>query len=210
MGRMEEEAEALGADGVVGVRLEVNLHAWGQQIAEFIAIGTAVRHKGGGGRFRNKAGKPFTSDLSGQDFWTLLHTGYRPVGMVMGNCVYYVGPSATGFMDPSRGGELTEFTEALYNAREEAMDRLEEEAEALEAEGVVGVSIRNQQHAWRGFWGRFFQANLQNFQGEVIEFFVLGTAVVRRDDEHPLPEPKLMMRADDLKVARTAGRGGVE
>ena len=35
-------------------------------------------------------GRPFTSDLSGQDFWTLLRTGHRPVGMVMGSCVYHV------------------------------------------------------------------------------------------------------------------------
>lgn len=29
--------------------------------------------------------KPFQSDLSGQEFWTLLRTGHRPVGMVMGS-----------------------------------------------------------------------------------------------------------------------------
>ena len=87
LGRMEEEADALGADGIVGVRLTVNLHAWGEHVAEFMAIGTAVRHVGGG-NFRTPAGKPFTSDLSGQDFWTLLRAGYRPLGFVMGNCVY--------------------------------------------------------------------------------------------------------------------------
>src|SRR5213596_3336090 len=45
MTRMEEEADLLGADGVVGVRLEVNRHAWGESLAEFIAIGTAIRHR---------------------------------------------------------------------------------------------------------------------------------------------------------------------
>ena len=29
MTRMEEEADALGADGIVGVRLEVGRHEWG-------------------------------------------------------------------------------------------------------------------------------------------------------------------------------------
>ena len=48
MTRMEEEADELGADGIIGVRLDVNLHAWGQSVAEFIAVGTAVRHAGGG------------------------------------------------------------------------------------------------------------------------------------------------------------------
>ena len=44
MTRMEEEADSLGADGIVGVRLEVERHEWGADLAEFIAIGTAVKH----------------------------------------------------------------------------------------------------------------------------------------------------------------------
>jgi uncharacterized protein YbjQ (UPF0145 family) len=34
---MEEEADELGADGVVGVRLDVNYYEWGNDAAEFIA-----------------------------------------------------------------------------------------------------------------------------------------------------------------------------
>ena len=79
MVRMEEEADALGADGIVAVRLTVNVHAWGTNVIEFLAIGTAVRHEAGHD-WRAPNGKPFTSDLSGQDFWTLLHAGYRPLG----------------------------------------------------------------------------------------------------------------------------------
>src|SRR5207244_21958 len=70
MTRMEEEADALGADGVVGVRLEVGRYEWGTDLAEFIAIGTAVKHSEGV-LHRAPTGRPFTSDLSGQDFWTL-------------------------------------------------------------------------------------------------------------------------------------------
>src|SRR3954469_3079996 len=89
MVRMEEEADSLGADGIVGVRLTVNLHAWGSNVIEFLAIGTAVKSERGG-NWRAPNGKPFQSDLSGQDFWTLLRAGYRPVGFVMGNCVYHI------------------------------------------------------------------------------------------------------------------------
>ena len=74
MNRMEEEADQLGADGVVGVRLDVNFYEWGHDSAEFIAVGTAVKAEDGNS-YRNKLGKPFTSDLSGQDFWTLAQTG---------------------------------------------------------------------------------------------------------------------------------------
>ena len=79
MTRMEEEANDLGADGIIGVRLDVSHYDWGGQMTEFIAIGTAVRHREGV-LHRAPNGKPFTSDLSGQAFWTLLRTGHRPVG----------------------------------------------------------------------------------------------------------------------------------
>src|SRR5438309_6516099 len=80
MTRMEEEADQLGADGIVGVRLDIGRYEWGENLAEFIAIGTAVKHQGGE-LHRAPNGRPFTSDLSGQDFWTLLSADYRPVGM---------------------------------------------------------------------------------------------------------------------------------
>src|SRR5580700_10593210 len=89
MTRMEAEADALGADGIVGVRLEIEFKEFGNDLAEFTAIGTAVKGEEQG-RYRNDAGKPFTSDLSGQDFWTLIQAGYAPLGMVMGSCVYHV------------------------------------------------------------------------------------------------------------------------
>src|SRR5271157_4950494 len=80
MTRMEEEAEQLDADGIVGVRLDVGRYEWGADMAEFIAIGTAIKHKGGKVH-RAPNGRPFTSDLSGQAFWTLMQTGKRPVGL---------------------------------------------------------------------------------------------------------------------------------
>src|SRR5579859_3314690 len=76
MSRMEAEASALGADGIVGVRLEVEMKEFGNDIAEFIAVGTAVKADGADpgvhSSWRNNKNKPFTSDLSGQDFWTLI------------------------------------------------------------------------------------------------------------------------------------------
>ena len=95
MTRMEEEAAELGADGVVGVRLDVNYYEWGKDAAEFIAVGTAVKAENGVSHL-NKPGKPFTSDLSGQDFWTLMQTGYLPQGLVMGTCVYHIAHRGLG------------------------------------------------------------------------------------------------------------------
>src|SRR5260370_20639820 len=127
--RMEEEADALGADGIVGVRLEVGRYAWGESLAEFLAVGTAVRSRDGQNR-RAPNGKPFTSDLSGQDFWTLLRAGYRPLALAMGNCVYHVAHQSLRGMFKTAGQnvEMVNFTQALYDARALAMERMQAEA----------------------------------------------------------------------------------
>src|SRR6185312_7930116 len=118
MTRMEEEADQLGADGVIGVRLDVGRYEWGPDLAEFIAVGTAVKHRAGE-LHRAPNGRPFTSDLSGQDFWALLSAGYRPVGLVMGNCVYHVAHQGlrASFKQIGRNQEMPTYTQALYEAR---------------------------------------------------------------------------------------------
>jgi uncharacterized protein YbjQ (UPF0145 family) len=175
MTRMEEEADQLGADGVVGVRLDIGRYEWGEHLAEFIAIGTAVRHHGGE-LHRAPNGRPFTSDLSGQDFWTLLASGHRPVGMVMGSCVYHVAHQGMfqAMRQVGQNVEMPNFTQALYDARELAMERMQREAQDLQAEGIVGVQLQERSHGWGS---------------HVIEFFAVGTAVVPVEGEHQLPVP---------------------
>ncbi len=180
MDRMEEEAHQLGADGIVGVRLEVNHKEWGNHIAEFVAIGTAIVHRGDPHRYKNKHGRPFTSDLSGQDFYILLRSGYRPLGMVMGNCVYHIATQSFGnFMRTfSQNTELTQYTQALYDSRELAMERMQKEAEDLGAKGVVGANIHERTHAWGA---------------HVIEFFAIGTAVEEISGDHVIEPPMVVL-----------------
>src|SRR5205814_525135 len=146
MRRLSEEARRLGADGVVGARVDVGKHEWGQHVLEFLAVGTAVRATASG--FREAGAPPFTSDLSGNDFWTLIQAGYRPLAMVMGSCVYHVAYQALSawFGNLGRNVELPNFTEAMYQARELAMARMQREAEQHAAEGIVGVSIAQESH----------------------------------------------------------------
>jgi uncharacterized protein YbjQ (UPF0145 family) len=179
MTRMEEEADQLGADGIVGVRLDVGRYEWGQDMAEFIAIGTAIRHREGE-LHRAPNGRPFTSDLSGQDFWTLLRTGHRPVGMVMGSCVYHVAHRGMlqSFKQIGKNVELPNFTQALYDARELAMERMQAEAEALQAEGIVGVQLTERNHGWGS---------------HVIEFFSVGTAIVPYDEPRQITAPTTVL-----------------
>jgi uncharacterized protein YbjQ (UPF0145 family) len=183
MTRMEEEANALGADGIVGVRLEVTRHEWGESLAEFVAIGTAIRARDGKS-YRNAHNLPFTSDLSGQDFWTLLRAGYRPVGMVMGNCVYHVSRQGLGqwLGRMGRNVEMTNYTQALYDARELSMERMQNEATSLKAEGIVGAQIVERSHGWGS---------------HIIEFFAVGTAVIAISQDHEVPEPSLTLLLND-------------
>lgn len=182
MHRMEAEADALGADGVVGVRLEVRGFGSAAHTAEFLAVGTAIRHRGGE-RHTTLEGRPFTSDLSGQDFWTLLQTGARPVGLVMGSCVYSVAYRQLSVATQAwRSVELPVYTQAMYDARELAMARMQREAEDLRASGVVGVELSDNTHGWGG---------------KVIEFFAVGTAVVREESTRRAPSPTPVLDMND-------------
>ena len=183
MNRMEAEAEELGADGVVGVRLDVNYYEWGSDSAEFIAMGTAVKAENGQS-YKNKKDKPFTSDLSGQDFWTIMQTGHVPQGLVLGNCVYHI--AHRGIMQTlgsvGQNVELPNFTQALYDARELAMTRMQDEAEQLGATGIVGVRLEEKSHQWGS---------------HTIEFLALGTAVVKTSEQVSLPRPTPIISLDN-------------
>ena len=183
MTRMEEEAAELGSDGVVGVRLDVNYYEWGRDAAEFIAMGTAVKAEDGRS-YRNALGKPFTSDLSGQDFWTLMQTGHVPQALVMGTCVFHI--AHRGLVQTlgtvGQNVELPNFTQALYEARELAMTRMQDEANRLGATGIVGVRLEEKSHQWGS---------------HTIEFLSLGTAVTRGDRPVDLPLPTTVISLDN-------------
>jgi uncharacterized protein YbjQ (UPF0145 family) len=169
MTRMEEEADLLGADGVVGVRLVFKQYAMDEGVLEFQAIGTAIRHRERKGSYRTKDNRPFTSDLSGQDLWKLVRAGYRPVSLAMGACVYHI--AHLSFMQTlkqvGRNQEMTVYTEATYAARELALERMQ--AEAIQRGGVGVVGARVEESNWG--WG-----------ANAIEFFAVGTAVAPTGD----------------------------
>jgi uncharacterized protein YbjQ (UPF0145 family) len=187
MSRMRAEAAAMQADGIVGVKLKIKRLEWDSHLLEFIAIGTGVVHGEGRKGFRAHDGGPFTSDLSGQDFWSLLHSGYRPVEMVMGTCVYHVAHRGvlSAFRSVGQNVELENFTAAMYEAREIAIERMQHEAAAAKAEGVVGMEIHEGSHAW---------------QTHVIEFFAIGTAVLPIEQEiapAKIPDPMMVLSVND-------------
>ncbi|SHE82576.1 Uncharacterized conserved protein YbjQ, UPF0145 family [Ferrithrix thermotolerans DSM 19514] len=182
--RMRAEADALGADGVIGVHLGINMYAWGQDVLEFVAQGTAVKGRDNSIPYRLENGKPFTSDLSGQQFYTLLRGGHFPVELVMGTCVYHVAhQGAFQAMKQSLfNQEIQIFTEAVYTARELAMARMQAEADSVSAHSIVGVRAVVSNHVW----------------GEhATEFLAIGTAVRKLGDSVPELSMTLTLPLDD-------------
>lgn len=186
MTRMEEEADALGADGIVGVRLEVTRYQWGAAMAEFMAVGTAIKHRDGG-NYRTVDNRPFTSDLSGQDFYTLTRAGYQPLSLVMGTCVYHVAHQGVmqSLKQVGRNIEMENYTQALYDARELALARMQAEAEREGARGIVGAQVKENSHGW---------------DSHVIEFFAVGTAVKPTGTEPVKVVPNLTLGLNDASA----------
>ena len=175
MSRMEAEAAHLGADGVVGVDLRMQAYVWGQEVLEFIATGTAVKSLDAGGAHRTPDGRPFSSDLSAQDFFRLLAAGAVPVAFVLGTCVYHIAHQSVlqSLRQFGQNTEMTTFTQGVYEARELALGRMQAEAAQVGSSGIVGVTVEVKNHVW----------------GEhATEFLATGTAVRRLGDEHKLPE----------------------
>ena len=73
MSRMRAEATAMGADGIVGIKLTIKRLEWDQRLLEFVAIGTGVAHCGGrkgfrahdGGQNLTKSGTYAASQIGG-------------------------------------------------------------------------------------------------------------------------------------------------
>ncbi len=85
---------------------------------------------------------------------------------------------------------MPNFTQALYDARELAMERMQSEAETLEAEGIVGVQLNEGSHGW---------------DSHVIEYFAVGTAVIPVSDDHTIPDPSFMLSLNDSSTNRLSG-----
>ncbi|AEV85865.1 hypothetical protein ACWT_4846 [Actinoplanes sp. SE50] len=138
--RMRQEAAALGADGVVGVRLtETRMD---DQKREFMALGTAVRARG-----RQRAGVPFTTDLAAQDVAKLLGAGWVPAGIVYGLSVAirhddWRTTSSLSFF--AGNVEVAGYTELISHVRAVARDEFARRVAATGADAALmsGLSSR--------------------------------------------------------------------
>jgi uncharacterized protein YbjQ (UPF0145 family) len=203
---VEQAAQALRAEcgkvhghGVVGVRVDVEVRTHHIEVA---LVGTAVRpvdRKDPRGTAAAEA-MPFVSDLSARDFTLLLRAGWMPVGLAFGACfVYSPRRTAGAAMKQSRQNvELTNYTEAMYSARESAMEKMQQSALDAGGEGVVEEKVTE---------------GPMSFARHAVGFTAWGTAVKLVAEQHQFVQPELILPLDDAVVTfeahslRGAGKG---
>ncbi|WP_017299866.1 heavy metal-binding domain-containing protein [Nodosilinea nodulosa] len=200
--RLQQEATILGAHGVIGVRLKLGGYDWSARTVEFTAIGTAIRIPD-----RAPDPNPFTSDLSGQEFWQLHQAGYYPRGLVLGICSYYVHTdwntrniTRGGFLGrgSSQNQEIVQYTQGFQIARHLAAERLTADIQKHGGEGAVGM------HIDMGIEDIEYEVNDTKYHDLLAHFVAVGTAIVH--DPQPAAgdrkSPLLYYNLADGKVAQ--------
>ena len=190
---VDQAATALRAEcgkvhghGVVGVRVDVEVRTHHIEVA---LVGTAVRPAHGNDpRGRDAAeAMPFVSDLSARDFTLLLRAGWMPVGLAFGACFVYAPrrTAGTAMRQSTQNVELTNYTEAMYSARESAMEKMQHSALQAGGQGVVEVKVTEGPMA---------------FARHAVGFTAWGTAVRLVAREHRFVRPEVVLPLDDAVV----------
>jgi len=170
-----------GGHGVVGVHVEWSVERHHVDVA---LTGTAVRPVGAPGR---GAGPAFVSDLSGRDYSLLHRAGWAPLGLATGASFVYAPRRSLGsaMKQTSQNVELTNYTEAMYSARESAMERMQAAAIALGGSGVVEVKVTE---------------GPMDFAHHAVGFTAYGTVVRLVADEHRHLGAQMVLPLDDPVV----------
>jgi uncharacterized protein YbjQ (UPF0145 family) len=162
--RVVTEAKSKGANSVVGIRTTI-LPIGVSGVQEMIMIGTASSNPEID-TLAQSAGGVITSDLTAEETWNIAKLGYAPLKLVLGTSVYSLGV-AGGIKAAFRNlvkGEQKELTQMIYGAREESLKKIQAQAEAVNADDVLGI-----------------KTYIYNIGNDVIEFLAIGTAVKRVD-----------------------------
>jgi uncharacterized protein YbjQ (UPF0145 family) len=187
MNRMVQECQGLGADGVVAVRLSIQPFPAGG--LEFQAIGTAVRADG-----EVRPARPFTSDLSGQEFAKLMVAGWVPVSLVLGIAVlvrhddYRTQRQRMSWVNQ----EMRGYTELVNKTRHTARQRLRADCARAGGKGVVlqEMDLQVGERPCRAGPG-------DDNHDHLVEATVIGTAIApfraKANTAPPAPLPMLRL-----------------
>ncbi|HTW06703.1 MAG TPA: heavy metal-binding domain-containing protein [Acidimicrobiales bacterium] len=171
--------------GVLGVEVEIELT---HHRAIVIVTGTAVRPVSDGpGQQAFKVGprnRAFLSDLSARDFVVLSRAGWYPLDLVAGASFVHAPRRSMGTAigQATQNVELSNFTQTLYQAREQAMERLQSHITAAGGAGLVDVKIIDRP---------------LHFASHVVEFVAYGTAIKLMAASHTHPVISPVVPVDD-------------
>lgn len=177
---LQAECQQVLGHGVVGVHVDVSVE---RHLVNAVLVGTAVAPVA----VPRAPASPFVSDLSCRDFALLHQAGWDPIGLAFGASFVYAPRRAamTAVRQSTQNVELTNFTEALYSARESAMERMQASAERLGGQGVVAVQVSE---------------GPMEFARHAIRFTSWGTAVRRSERPPALGRPRVVVALDDETV----------
>ena len=134
--RLKQEAARHGANAVVDVDIRMIPH--GPGTVELLMTGTGSYHP------RLPQGHVVTSELRGEELWNLAKIGYVPHELVMATSVFSLGIAGgigALFQSISKG-ELPDVTKLIYQARENCLELVRQEAQRLGAERVIGNRLQ--------------------------------------------------------------------
>ncbi len=176
--QLHRECTKVGGRGVVGVHVEAEVQ---RHHVDVVLVGTAVRPVDSSGL---SADPIFVSDLSGRDFSLLLASGWAPLGLAVGASFVYAPRRSAGMAmkQKSQNVELTNFTEAMYSARESAMERMQQSALSMSGTGVVEVKVTE---------------GPMEFARHAVSFTAYGTVVRLAADRHRSLSPQMVLPLDD-------------
>jgi uncharacterized protein YbjQ (UPF0145 family) len=194
IGRMEAECQELGGHGIVGVQLTIGSFPAGG--LEFKAIGTAVRAPSSPRTLK----RPFTSDLSGQDFAKLVLAGWIPAGLVLG---ISIGSRHDDWLTVTQtrwtGGntEVHGYTDLVNLTRHDARAQLERDVHRHGADGVVvqemGVRVRERECPMQ-----------EGRRDHIVEATIIGTAIAKFGKARNVMPPPLAIMSLDPKRRQAA------
>lgn len=176
--RLAMEAQEMGANAVIGVRIASKSPGYFGHDTEFTAFGTAITVDG-----LETRGRPLLCTVSGQDLTKLLMQDALPVGLALGVSVYY---QYTTWQDARSeyswfNQEMSSFTEGVYTARHNAMTDMERDARSLNGNGILAHNT-----TFRVFEIEVERAGAGGERTDhILEVVSMGTVVASA--KHPVP-----------------------
>lgn len=160
--RISQEAASKGANSVVGIRTTI-LPIGISGVQEMVMIGTASSNDQISSITGSVNGVT-TSDMTAEETWNIAKMGYAPLKLLLGTSVYSLGfiGGIKAALKNFVKGEISDLTTLIYGAREQSLNRLQEQAQEIGADNVLGI-----------------KTYIYDLGSGLIEFLAIGTAVKR-------------------------------